>query len=94
MNEALQRIHSNEDTIRAEVDAAFEKWWAALPKFGHRQDYWDRVLSMSQEFADKHGKYGYGLALNRVDALDAEWHRIKPPAPNVIMEEVFKDGQI
>ena len=93
MNEALQRIHSNEDAIRAEVDAAFEKWWAALPKFGHRQDYWNRVLSMSQEFADKHGKYGYGLALNRVQALDTEWQRLHP-AHNTIMEEVFKDGQI
>ena len=94
MNEALQRIHDREDAIRSEVDAAFEKWWAALPRFGHRQDYWDRVCQIGEEFAQKYGSYGRGLALNRVDALDAEWHRIKPPAPNVIMEEVFKDGQI
>jgi hypothetical protein len=48
---------------------------------------------MSQEFADKHGKYGYGLALNRVQALDAEWQRLHP-AHNTIMEEVFGNGQI
>lgn len=70
-----------------------KKWWAALPRFGHRQDYWDRVLSMSQEFADKHGKYGYGLALNRVQALDTEWQRLHP-AHNTIMEEVFGNGQV
>ena len=60
----------------------------ALQKELHRQDYWDRVLSMSQEFADKHGKYGYGLALNRVQALDTEWQRLHP-VRNELMEEVF-----
>ena len=93
MNEALQRIHSNEDAIRAEVDAAFEKWWAALPKFGHRDDYWGRVLEIGQGFADKYGNYGRGLMLNRMEALEAEWKRLHP-VRNELMEEVFGSGQI
>ena len=94
MNEALQRIHDREDAIRAEVDAAFEKWWAALPKFGHRDDYWKRILEIGEGFYNSYGEFGRALVIHRLEEIEAEWKRINPPAPNVIMEEVFKYGQV
>jgi len=93
MNEALQHIRDKEDSIRAEADKAYEQWAGALQKFGHRDDYWKRVLDIAADFIEQYGPYGRGVINNRIEALEAEWKRLHPPK-NEMMEEVFGNGQI
>lgn len=91
MNEKLQQIRADEDRIRTEADGMYEKWQAALAKFGHRDDYWKRVMEQAGEFDNKYEHLGRGLMVHRVEALEEEWRELHPPK-NGMMEEVFGNG--
>lgn len=72
----MNEIHGNpadQDGIRAEANSLFGQWEKALPKFGHRDDYWKRVIDLAGQFADRHGDYGRLLMVGRMEALEAEW---------------------
>lgn len=88
MNE-IQRVRDFEDQARIEADAAFETWWKYLPSHGTNWKYWKRVHEMEQGIVSKYGEYGRHLVSHRLRVLEDESKRIHPPAPNVIMEEVF-----
>lgn len=93
MNEALQRIPADAQQIRSAASAMFEQWEAVLPKFGHRDDYWKRVIDLAGQFADRHGDYGRLLMAGRMEALETEWRMLHPtPQGNALKEAV--DGKV
>jgi hypothetical protein len=92
MNE-IHRNPADQDGIRAEANSLFDTWERYLEGYGHRQDYWKKVIEQAGSFADRHGDYGRLLMAGRMEALEAEWRMLHPtPAGNALKEAV--DGKV
>ena len=74
----------------------FDKWEAALPRFGHREDYWQRIIEQAGKYVDQNpdaDDYCRLLMAGRIEALEAEWRMLHPvTAGNALKEAV--DGKV
>lgn len=82
MNDDLTILHANEAIMLDEADEWYGKWRDALEKFGHRDDYWQKIINITERFADKYADtpckaYAEYLMTSRVKTLDAEWQKIR-----------------
>ena len=78
MNEELQRIHA----IEREADSLYDTWRKHLERFGGRQDYWDRIIKLADDFDKGHDTplcrhYAGTVIAARVSALEDEWRKIR-----------------
>lgn len=78
MNEEIHRLRA----IDQEADQLYNTWRQHLEHFGCRQDYWDRIIRMSDDFDRKHDTplcrhYAGTVIAARVSALEDEWRKMK-----------------
>ena len=78
MNEKIHELHA----IEQEADSLYKVWRKHLDKFGHRDDYWDRVIEQASAFDRKHDSdlfqhYAGTVIAARVSALEDEWRKMK-----------------
>lgn len=78
MNEEIHRLRA----IDQEADKLYDTWRKHLEHFGGRQDYWDRIIRMADDFDRKHDTplcrhYAGTIIAARVSVLEDEWRKMK-----------------
>ena len=76
MNEKIHELHA----IEQKADELYKVWRKHLDKFGHRNDYWDRIIEQASAFDRNHpdtDHYAGHVITARVKALEDEWRKLK-----------------
>ena len=78
MNEEIHRLRA----IDQEADSLYDTWRKHLERFGSRQDYWDRIIKLADDFDRGHDTplcrhYAGTVIAARVSALEDEWRQMK-----------------
>ena len=76
MYSEILNLQIEEDRIRREADAWYDRWKRAMPKHGKEDDYWMHIAKITNEFSEKYGRYGAYLMCSRYDLLEKEWRAL------------------
>ena len=59
--------------IEQEADDLYGTWRRYLETWGTKDSYWSRIIELSDDFANRHGKYGSAVITARVQLLEHKW---------------------
>ena len=76
MYSEIYNLRTEEDKLRDEADTWYERWKKSLQKHGWEDNYWMYIAKITNEFAEKHGRYGAYLMCSRYDLLEKEWRAL------------------
>ena len=79
--------------IEHEADELYGKWRSAMERFGARDDYWARVVELSEDFADRHGDYGQHVIVARAQLLERKWRDYKGIVYSGTIEDTLGTGE-
>ena len=72
MDELLE-LRNQEDAIRDQADTWYRRWRKSLDRHGYEDEYWERVIQIGEDFADRYGDCGKYLIIARMQLIEKVW---------------------